>query len=65
MNYFFNEYIISVKNISNGISEEVNRDFGLFISQKISKKNFLEKVKIKNDVNVMKFLEWYIARFKK
>ena len=57
MNYFFNEYIISVKNILNGILEEVNRDFRLFISQKISKKNFLEKVKIKNDANVMKFLE--------
>jgi len=65
VNYFFNEYIISVKNILNGILEEANRDFGLFISQNISKESFLEKAKVKNDVNAIKFLEWYVMIFKK
>jgi len=63
--YFFNEYIISVKKVLTGILEEANRDFGLFILQNISKKTFLEKAKMKNDVNAKKFMEWYIMRFKK
>jgi len=65
VNYFFNEYIISVKNTLNGILEEANRDFGLFVLQNISKENFLEKAKMKNDTNAMKFLQWYVMRFKK
>ena len=65
VNYFFNEYIISVKNTLNGILEEANRDFGLFILENISKENFLEKAKIKNDTNAMKFLEWYVMRLTK
>ncbi len=36
VNYFFNEYINSVNDTFNGIFEEGNRDFGLFISEKIS-----------------------------
>ena len=65
VNHFFNEYIISVKNVLNGILEEANRDFGLFISQDISKEIFLEKVKMRNDRNAIKFAEWYITRLKK
>ena len=62
VNYFFNEYIILVKNTLNGILEEANRDFGLFILENISEENFLEKAKIKNDTNAMEFLEWYSKR---
>jgi len=65
VNYFFKEYIISIKNILNEILKEADRDFGLFILQNISKKNFLEKAKRKNDTNAMKFLEWYVMRLKK
>jgi len=63
VNYFFNEYINSVNDTFNGIFEEGNRDFGLFISEKISQKKFYEKAKMKNDRNAMKFLEWYSIKY--
>ncbi len=63
VNYFFNEYINSVNDTFNGIFEEANRDFGLFISEKISQKKFGEKAKIKSDQNAMKFSEWYSIRY--
>ena len=63
VNYFFNEYINSVNDIFNGIFEEGNRDFGLFISEKISQKKFDEKAKMKNDQNAMKFSEWYSIKY--
>ena len=59
VNYFFNEYINSVNDTFNGIFEEGNRDFGLFILEKISQTNFDEKAKMKNDQNAKKFSEWY------
>jgi len=63
VNYFFNEYINSVNDTFNGIFEEGNRDFGLFISEKISQKKFYEKAKMKNDRNAMKFSEWYSIKY--
>jgi len=63
VNYFFNEYINSVYDTFNGIFEEGNRDFGLFISEKISQKNFDEKAKMKNDQNAIKFSEWYSIEY--
>ncbi len=63
VNYFFNEYINSVNDTFNGIFEEGNRDFGLFISEKISQKNFDEKAKMKNDQNAIKFSEWYSIEY--
>jgi len=63
VNYFFNKYINSVNDIFNGIFEEANKDFGLFISEKISQKKFDEKVKTKNEQNAMKFSEWYSIKY--
>ncbi len=63
VNYFFNEYINSVNDTFNGIFEEGNRDFGLFISEKISQINFDEKAKMKNDQNAIKFSEWYSLEY--
>jgi len=63
VNHFFNEYINSVNNIFNEIFEEGNRDFGLFISEKISQKKFDEKAKMKSDQNAMKFSEWYSIKY--
>ncbi len=63
VNYFFNKYINSVNDTFNGIFEEGDRDFGLFISEKISQKNFDKKAKIKNDQNAIKFSEWYSIRY--
>ncbi|MCP2506568.1 MAG: hypothetical protein NLN56_06115, partial [Nitrosopumilus sp.] len=47
VNYFFDKYINSINNIINGIFNEANRDFGLFILEKISQKEFHEKANIK------------------
>ena len=63
VNYFFNQYINSVNDTFDGIFEEGNRDFGLFISEKISQKNFYRKAKIKNDQNAIKFSEWYSIKY--
>ena len=65
VNYFFNKYINSINNIINGIFEEANIDFGLFIKEKISQKGFHEKANIKKDVNALKFSEWFSIKYKK
>ncbi|HSG83378.1 MAG: hypothetical protein ACE5RS_03880 [Nitrosopumilus sp.] len=63
VNYFFNQYIISINNIIEGIFEEANRDFGLFVPEKISEKTFSQKAKLKKDENAIKFSEWYIQKY--
>ena len=65
VDYFFNKYINSINNIINGIFEEANIDFGLFIKEKISQKEFHEKANIKKDVNALKFSEWFSIKYKK
>ena len=65
VNYFFDKYINSINNIINGIFNEANRDFGLFIQEKISQKEFHEKANIKKDVNALKFSEWFSIKYKK
>lgn len=40
VNYFFNEFINSINKTFDRIFEEANRDFGLFISEKISQETF-------------------------
>lgn len=57
--HFLNEFLNSLDKIFDGIFEEANRDFGLFISGKISQKEFFEEAKIRNDKNAVKFSEWY------
>ena len=63
VNYFFNKYLNSINDIVNGIFEEGSRDFGLFITDTISKKKFDEKAKMKNDENAMKFSKWYLMKY--
>ena len=65
VNYFFNKYINSINNIINGIFEEANIDFGLFIKEKISQKEFHEIANMKKDVNALKFSEWFSIKYKK
>ena len=65
INYFFNKYINSINNIINGIFEEANIDFGLFIKEKISQKEFHEIANMKKDVNALKFSEWFSIKYKK
>jgi len=63
VNYFFTKYIDSVEIIFNLIFEEANRDFGLFISEKITNKKFSEKAKLKNDQKSIEFSKWYKEKF--
>jgi len=43
INYFFKEYLQSVMNVYDEILEEADRDFGLFVSGKCTKKKFEKK----------------------
>ena len=63
VNYFFNQYISLRNNIITGIFEEADRDFGLFLSDEITEKNFDEKAKLKNDKNAIKFSEWFRTKY--
>jgi len=63
VDHFFNEYMISVNNVIEGIFEEANRDFGLFVSKPISEKKFYDKAKIKNDESAIEFSEWYSKKY--
>ena len=65
VNYFFTKYINSINNIINGIFEEANMDFGLFISEKITQRKFNEKANIKKDENALKFSKWFSRKNKK
>lgn len=58
VNYFFNSYLFSVNNVYHRIFEEVNRDFGLFISE-YTKDVFLEKANEKNDQKALSFSMWF------
>jgi len=61
--YFFNRYIGLRNNVITGIFEEADRDFGLFLSDEITEKNFYEKAKLKNDKNAIKFSEWFRSKY--
>lgn len=63
VNHFFSKFIDSVNMVIQGIFDEANRDFGLFITEKISHEKFLIKAKEKNDDRALKFSEWYIDKF--
>ena len=63
VNYFFSEYINSINNIINGIFEEANIDFGLFITGKITQKKFIEKATTKKDSNAIKFSKWFSLKY--
>ena len=65
VNYFFTKYINSINNIINGIFEEANIDFGLFISEKITQRKFNEKANMKKDENAIKFSKWFSKKNKK
>ena len=63
VSFFFNQYTNAIKNIINGIIKEADRDFGLFIHGKISYEAFQKKAKYKNDVNAIKFAEWFAKKY--
>ena len=59
VNYFFEAYLQCVIDVFDGIFEEGNRDFGLFISGKCTKEKFEVKAIEKNDQLALKFLSWF------
>ena len=63
VNYFFIKYLNSIENIINGIFEEANADFGLFIPDKITQKKFYDKAKTKQDLDALKFSEWFSNKY--
>jgi len=63
VNYFFIKYLNSIESIINGIFEEANSDFGLFVPDKITQKKFNAKAKIKQDLNALKFSEWFSKKY--
>ncbi|WP_428325889.1 hypothetical protein [Nitrosopumilus sp.] len=62
VNHFFSKFIDSVNKALESIFDEANRDFGLFVAEKISYEKFLERAKEKNDEKAIKFSEWYIDK---
>ena len=63
VNYFFVKYIDTIKKIFDLIFEEANRDFGLFVSEKITYEKFVVKAKEKNEVKAIEFSKWYVEKF--
>ncbi|MCV0430967.1 hypothetical protein [Nitrosopumilus sp.] len=61
--HFLEQFIISSNKIFSGIFEEANRDFGLFISQKISEDTFKEKANMKEDKDAIEFSKWFSIKF--
>jgi hypothetical protein len=59
VNYFLEGYIQSVISVYDGIFEEANQDFGLFISGKCTKEEFEKKSVEKGDNLALKFLSWF------
>ena len=63
VNYFFEQYIDLRDKIIVGIFEEADIDFGLFLTRPITKESFLQKAKLKNDENAIKFSEWFKTKY--
>jgi hypothetical protein len=63
VNHFFEQYIDLRNKIIIGIFEEADRDFGLFLTKPITKESFLQKAKLKNDENAIKFSEWFKRKY--
>ena len=61
--YFFDQYISLRDDTITGIFKEANRDFGLFLSDPITEKNFGEKAKLKDDKDAIEFSEWFKIRY--
>ena len=63
VNHFFKQYVDLRDKIIIGIFEEADKDFGLFLTKPITKENFFQKAKLKNDENAIKFSEWFEIKY--
>lgn len=57
--HFFDLFVKSINFVYNGIFEEANNDFGLFVSGEINKDRFKEKANQKNDQKALNFVNWF------
>lgn len=64
VNFFLKSYLKSVNQVYNGIFEEANIDFGLFIKETCRKDNFERKALIKNDSLALRFCSWFEKFYK-
>jgi hypothetical protein len=62
--HFLKEYLKSVIETYEGIFEEANRDFGLFVHGKCTKEKFEDKANEKNDQFALKFISWFDSVYK-
>lgn len=65
VNYFFSLFIKSVNQVYDGIFEEANNDFGLFILSECNKEKFRKKALIKKDEKALEFVDWFEKKNKK
>ncbi len=63
VNYFFDQYVSLRNKIIEGIFEEADKNFELFLTESVIEKNFQQKVKLKNDENTIKFLKWFRTKY--
>jgi hypothetical protein len=64
VSYFLKEFIQSTIGVYDGIIQEANRDFGLFVSGKCTPKKFEKKAKEKNDKYALRFSSWFDENYK-
>ena len=64
VNFFLKSYLKSVNRVYNGVFEEANTDFGLFMNETCNKNNFEKKALVKNDSLALKFCSWFEKFYK-
>lgn len=64
VNFFLKSYLKSVNHVYDGIFEEANTDFGLFLNEICNKKNFQRKAIDKNDSLALEFCSWFDKYYK-
>jgi hypothetical protein len=62
--YFLKKYLQGVIDVYDGILEEANRDFGLFVSGRCTIEKLEFKAGQKNDQTALKFISWYNENYK-
>ena len=61
--YFFNKFLESVQKFYQGIFQEANRDFGLFVENNCNKTKFVKKANEKRDSKALEFVTWFDKNF--
>lgn len=59
VNYFFQLFLKSVNDVYDGIFEELDKNFGLFVAGKHKEENVYEKALLKKDEKALEFFIWF------